>query len=109
MAEEERERGSSDSSPIIKIFRERKVADIPCYRSTFLASTSAGLAGTMAYFLFTSKMKEAFRAGIGVFAVVTLGYWSYCRYNYAKSQQPYEQLTQALQRHRVQNDDHEDG
>ncbi|KAF2349382.1 Cox20/FAM36A, partial [Trinorchestia longiramus] len=83
----------------------RRLSDIPCYRATFLTSSFSALGGTMAYFLFTSNMKNSLKCGMGVFTVVTIGYWCHCRYNYAKQKFHHARLQEAMKRNLLKDVD----
>ncbi|KAK7079604.1 hypothetical protein SK128_025562, partial [Halocaridina rubra] len=76
---------------------EKDFSQIPCFRQTFMYSISTGLGAGIVYFLLTSKIRQATHFGVGSYAIVTLGYWAYCRYNFSKEKQRTGQLRKALQ------------
>ncbi|XP_068231560.1 cytochrome c oxidase assembly protein COX20, mitochondrial [Palaemon carinicauda] len=79
-------------------FLGRDLSKIPCFRKTFLYSISSGIGTGIAYFMLTSKPKKASHVGMGVYFAVTLGYWTYCRYNFSKEKFEMGQLQSSLQK-----------
>ncbi|XP_066943159.1 cytochrome c oxidase assembly protein COX20, mitochondrial [Macrobrachium rosenbergii] len=76
----------------------RDLSKIPCFRNTFLYSISSGIGSGLAYFMLTSKTRQASHVGVGAYCVVTLGYWTYCRYNYSKEKFEMGLVQSALQK-----------
>lgn len=74
------------------------LANMPCFRQTFLYSISSGIGSGLLYFMLTSKAKRATHVAFGTYTVVTLGYWTYCRYNYSVQKFEMGQLQMALQK-----------
>ncbi|KAL5279371.1 l(3)87Df family protein [Megaselia abdita] len=74
------------------------VSMIPCFRSSFLYGISGGIVGGLLTFLRTSRPLLSCHYGMGTFTVTTLGYWSWCRYNWSKKSIQYQQLQSALQK-----------
>ncbi|XP_035740438.1 cytochrome c oxidase assembly protein COX20, mitochondrial-like [Vespa mandarinia] len=67
-----------DRKPVI-IFG-RNIAEIPCFRNSFLYGISSGIGGGLLAFLFTSRPKLAMHCTMATYFNVTIGYWFYCRY-----------------------------
>ena len=53
----------------------RDLASIPCFRSSLLNGIGGGVAGGLAYFLFTSKVRQACNTAVFSFTGITLTYW----------------------------------
>lgn len=64
-------------------FMGRDLASIPCFRSSLLNGIGGGVAGGLAYFLFTSKVRQACNTAVFSFTGITLTYWFYCRYQWS--------------------------
>ncbi|KRT83889.1 hypothetical protein AMK59_4164 [Oryctes borbonicus] len=60
------------------------ITKIPCFRNSFLYGISGGIGAGLFYFMCTSKPLMASHCGMACFTVITLGYWTHCRYNYSK-------------------------
>ncbi|KAF5273884.1 hypothetical protein FQA39_LY00999 [Lamprigera yunnana] len=61
----------------------RDVAQMPCFRNSFLYGISGGIMCGLARFMFTSRTKSATDFAVGSFVFITMSYWVYCRYNYS--------------------------
>ncbi|XP_014251362.1 cytochrome c oxidase protein 20 homolog [Cimex lectularius] len=90
----------------------RSFADIPCYKNSLLYGISSGIGGGLIYFLFTSKVKHACHASIATHTVVTLSYWTYCRYKWEEDRKKAEMMTEYLRQYIIregteQNEDKE--
>uniref|UniRef100_A0A6M2DHB3 Cytochrome c oxidase assembly protein COX20, mitochondrial n=1 Tax=Xenopsylla cheopis TaxID=163159 RepID=A0A6M2DHB3_XENCH len=59
------------------------VAQIPCFRNSFLYGISSGIAGGLVTFLGTSRPQFSTHCGFGTFMVTTLCYWFYCSYKFS--------------------------
>jgi len=64
-------------------FMGRDLAQIPCFRSSLLNGIGGGVAGGLAYFMFTSKVRKACNVAVFSFTGITLSYWFYCRYQWS--------------------------
>lgn len=53
----------------------RDLADIPCFRSSWLYGISGGIGAGLLYFLFTSKTRMASHVAMGSMCTITLSYW----------------------------------
>ncbi|XP_037777168.1 cytochrome c oxidase assembly protein COX20, mitochondrial-like [Penaeus monodon] len=76
----------------------RNLSEVPCFRETFLYSITSGLGSGLANFMLTSRVQRSVQVGLGVYTCVTLGYWSYCRYNYSQQKFNMGQLQVAMQK-----------
>ncbi|XP_050721589.1 cytochrome c oxidase assembly protein COX20, mitochondrial-like [Eriocheir sinensis] len=76
----------------------RNVSQMPCFRETFLYSISSGLATGFLHFMMTSRIQRSMHVAIGTYGCVTLGYWTYCRYNYSLQKFNMGQLQEAMQK-----------
>lgn len=74
------------------------IAQIPCFRSSFLYGISGGIASGLLYFLLTSRVKTSMDFGVASFAIVTMSYWGHCRYNYSKNKFEMEKVQELLRR-----------
>ncbi|XP_059617119.1 cytochrome c oxidase assembly protein COX20, mitochondrial [Phlebotomus argentipes] len=79
------------------MFFGRDLAQIPCFRSSFLYGIAGGVVTGFGTFLFTSRPKISAHAGVGIFCITTLGYWSQCRYNWSKTNFEYKKMKRGLQ------------
>ncbi|XP_035205530.1 cytochrome c oxidase assembly protein COX20, mitochondrial-like, partial [Stegodyphus dumicola] len=57
---------------------------IPCFKKTFTVGISSGVIAGLTTFLFTSRVKRSSDIAVITFAVTTLGFWAFCRYNWSK-------------------------
>ncbi|KYO23849.1 protein FAM36A isoform B [Alligator mississippiensis] len=73
-----------DSKKSFKILGILDVQKVPCARESILYGSLGSLVVATGHFLATSRVKRSFDFGVGGFILTTLGYWFYCRYNYAK-------------------------
>ncbi|KAF8790260.1 cytochrome c oxidase assembly protein COX20, mitochondrial-like [Argiope bruennichi] len=69
---------------------------IPCFKKTFTISTYSGIAAGLGCFLITSRIKKSADVAVLTFAVTTVGYWFYCRYNWSKQYQLTQQMNSSL-------------
>ncbi|KAG7157928.1 cytochrome c oxidase assembly protein COX20, mitochondrial-like [Homarus americanus] len=76
----------------------RNLSQIPCFRETFLYSISSGLAAGLINFMLTSRVQRSAHLAFGVYGCVTIGYWSFCRYNFAKEKFNMGRLQNAMQK-----------
>merc|ERR1739840_24531 len=74
---------------------------VPCFRQTFLYSIGSGLGAGLLNFLFTSRKRASINRGFGTYMCVTLGYWTYCRYNFSVQKFHSSQLQAAMNRKNV--------
>lgn len=74
------------------------VSMIPCFRSSFLYGISGGIFGGLLTFLRTSRPLLSSHYGMGTFCVTTLGYWTWCRYEWSKKSLDVQILQSALQK-----------
>lgn len=58
----------------------RDVSQIPCFRESFLNGIIGGVAIGLGTFMRTSRPRQACNYAIGSQTLITLLYWSYCRY-----------------------------
>ncbi|XP_047474720.1 cytochrome c oxidase assembly protein COX20, mitochondrial-like [Penaeus chinensis] len=76
----------------------RNLSEVPCFRETFLYSITSGLGSGLVNFMLTSRVQRSVQVGLGVYTCMTLGYWSYCRYNYSQQKFSMGQLQVAMQK-----------
>ncbi|XP_027235717.1 cytochrome c oxidase assembly protein COX20, mitochondrial [Penaeus vannamei] len=76
----------------------RNLSEVPCFRETFLYSITSGLGSGLLNFMLTSRVQRSVQVGLGVYTCVTLGYWSYCRYNFSQQKFNVGQLQVAMQK-----------
>ncbi|XP_063630177.1 cytochrome c oxidase assembly protein COX20, mitochondrial [Cydia splendana] len=74
----------------------RDVSKIPCFRESFLYGIASGVGMGLASFIKTSKPMLSQHVGVGTFAMSTLLYWSYCRYQWSKQRFDAQLLQDAL-------------
>ncbi|XP_071493925.1 cytochrome c oxidase assembly protein COX20, mitochondrial-like [Diadema antillarum] len=76
---------SDDSSkkPFVSQVKEQ-IQETPCMRTAFLYGIGGGLGVGLATFLLTSRVKRSADMGVFSLVAVTLGSFTYCRYNRAK-------------------------
>lgn len=74
----------------------RDVSKMPCFRNSYLYGVSCGIGTGLAYFMFTSRTRAACNFGVLGFTVVTLGYWTNCRYEYSKTKFEMLQLQELM-------------
>ncbi|XP_046577583.1 cytochrome c oxidase assembly protein COX20, mitochondrial-like [Haliotis rubra] len=73
------------------------IAEIPCFRKSFLVGISSGLGGGIIYFLLTSNTRKAPHVAFGTYFLGTLGTWAYCRYNWSATRFKQRQLQKGLE------------
>ncbi|KAG8232585.1 hypothetical protein J437_LFUL012961 [Ladona fulva] len=88
---------AEDSGNKLMLFN-RDIGSIPCFRSSLLYGINSGIGTGLLYFMFTSKVRMASHVAVSSFAVITLSYWFYCRYDFAKKKFAISQLQPALQK-----------
>jgi len=76
----------------------RNVAEIPCFRNSFLYGTGTGFVVGIGAFLGTSRPQLSTHIGFGTFFCTTFAYWFHCRYNYSKTKFFYSQLKPAMRK-----------
>lgn len=76
----------------------RDISQIPCFRNSYLYGISGGIGCGLLYFLLTSRVKASMDFGVASFAVITLSYWTQCRYNYSKTKMEMEKVQELLRR-----------
>ncbi|XP_014218861.1 cytochrome c oxidase protein 20 homolog [Copidosoma floridanum] len=74
----------------------RNPMEVPCFRTTFFYSISSYIGVGLLTFLFTSKPALSSHVGMGSFVAVTLGYYSFCRYQFAYQKFNSEKLQELL-------------
>ncbi|XP_013187162.1 cytochrome c oxidase assembly protein COX20, mitochondrial [Amyelois transitella] len=74
----------------------RDLAQIPCFRESFLYGVATGVGVGIAAFIKTSKPMLSQHIGVGSFSISTLLYWSYCRYQWSKQRFDAQLLQEAL-------------
>ncbi|CRK86175.1 CLUMA_CG000058, isoform A [Clunio marinus] len=79
----------------------RNVAEIPCFRSSFLYGSGGGFLVGLCAFMGTSRPQLAMHIGFGTFFCTTIAYWFNCRYNYSKTKFLYSQLSPALRKQAI--------
>ncbi|XP_071080264.1 cytochrome c oxidase assembly protein COX20, mitochondrial-like [Haliotis cracherodii] len=73
------------------------IAEIPCFRKSFLVGISSGLGGGIAYFLLTSNTRRAPHVAFGSYFLATLATWAHCRYNWSANRFKQRQLQKGLE------------
>ncbi|CAD7078868.1 unnamed protein product [Hermetia illucens] len=91
MAEDE------DKTKSLYIFG-RNVAEIPCFRSSFLYGIGGGFVGGAVSFLATSRTALSTNIGFATFFCGTIFYWVSCRYEWSKKRFQYQQLQMAMKK-----------
>lgn len=74
----------------------RDVSKIPCFRESFMYGIASGIGVGLASFIKTSKPLMSQHVGVGTFALTTLIYWSYCRYEWSRQKFDAQLLQDAL-------------
>ncbi|CAK1540585.1 unnamed protein product [Leptosia nina] len=74
---------SEEEKPGIMLFG-RDLSKIPCFRESFICGIASGVGMGFASFMKTSKPLLSQHVGFGTFAMSTLVYWSYCRWQWSK-------------------------
>ncbi|XP_045768311.1 cytochrome c oxidase assembly protein COX20, mitochondrial [Maniola jurtina] len=74
----------------------RDLSKIPCFRESFLYGIASGVGVGVASFLKTSKPLLSQHIGVGTFAITTLVYWSYCRYEWSRQRFDAQLMQEAL-------------
>ncbi|XP_071532894.1 cytochrome c oxidase assembly protein COX20, mitochondrial [Panulirus ornatus] len=82
----------------------RDLSQMPCFRQTFLYSISSGLTAGLLFFLLTSNVRRSAHICLGTYGCVTLGYWSYCRYNFSKKKFNMSHLNMGMQKQALHGD-----
>lgn len=77
----------------------RNVAEIPCFRNSFLYGLSGGVGIGFCTFLGTSRPMLSSHTGFGSFMVITMSYWCFCRYQWSKQRFNAAQLKEAMKKH----------
>jgi cytochrome c oxidase assembly protein subunit 20 len=70
----------------------RNIAEIPCFRSSFLYGGGGGIAAGFLSFLMTSRPQFSCHIAMGTFVTTVFAYWTQCRYNYSQEKFFYRQL-----------------
>lgn len=68
-----------------------------------------GIGCGLLFFLFTSRVKAATDFGVASFAVITLSYWTHCRYNYSKMRLEMERVKEFLKERALLEGTEKDG
>lgn len=76
----------------------RDVADIPCFRNSFLYGIGGGIGMGLGTFMFTSRPAFSTHVAYGTFFFTTLCYWLTCRYNYSSTKFKYSQMKSAMRK-----------
>ncbi|EDW59308.1 cytochrome c oxidase assembly protein COX20, mitochondrial [Drosophila virilis] len=76
----------------------RDVAQIPCFRNSFLYGISGGIGVGVLAFLGTSRPHLATHIGFGSFFCGTMVYWMACRYQWSVRRFEQQQLREAMRR-----------
>lgn len=79
----------------------RNVAEIPCFRNSFLYGSGGGFATGLLAFLATSRPQMSMHVGFGAFMCTTIGYWFTCRYQYSKQKFFYSQLAPLMRQQAI--------
>ncbi|XP_046389031.1 cytochrome c oxidase assembly protein COX20, mitochondrial [Ischnura elegans] len=77
---------------------DRDWQSVPCFRSSLLYGIGGGIGTGLLYFMFTSKTRMASHVAVSSFCGITLTYWFYCRYDYARKKFAVSQLQPILQK-----------
>lgn len=106
--EEDKDSNKSNLGPYLPFYNKR-LGEIPCLRSTYLYSISAGLWTGIGTFLLTSNVRKSSNWGVGTFTSFGICYWFYCRYTTAArkfqaDQVKYEIRQQLLHGKQVKDD-----
>nr|CAI5869064.1 unnamed protein product [Callosobruchus analis] len=62
----------------------RDIAKIPCARNSLLYGIGGGIAFGLARFMITSQPLKSTNFAVYSFSLVTMAYWTQCRYTYSK-------------------------
>ncbi|KAL7729958.1 hypothetical protein ACLKA6_009260 [Drosophila palustris] len=74
----------------------RDVAQIPCFRNSFLYGISGGMGVGVLTFLGTSRPHLSTHVGFGSFFCGTIVYWMACRYQWSLRRFEQQQLREAM-------------
>ncbi|XP_037955570.1 cytochrome c oxidase assembly protein COX20, mitochondrial [Teleopsis dalmanni] len=72
------------------------VAQMPCFRNSFLYGISGGIGVGLVTFLATSRTRFSTHVAFSGFVCGTLGYWFVCRYQWSKTRFEYQKLQTAM-------------
>ncbi|XP_025958442.1 cytochrome c oxidase assembly protein COX20, mitochondrial isoform X3 [Dromaius novaehollandiae] len=78
--------GEGDSEPekSFKLLGFLDVKNVPCARESVLYGSLGSLVLGLGHFLATSRVRRSCDFAVGGFIFTMLGYWFYCRYNFAQ-------------------------
>ncbi|CAD5111093.1 DgyrCDS440 [Dimorphilus gyrociliatus] len=79
------------------IFLGKDISKIPCFKQAFTSGILGGITTGFGYFFYSSNVKKSCNIGVGSYALVTLGFYSYCRYKFTKKLQDEALMKKALQ------------
>ncbi|KAG5676846.1 hypothetical protein PVAND_006653 [Polypedilum vanderplanki] len=79
----------------------RDVAEMPCFRNSFLYGIAGGIGTGLGTFMFTSRPGFSTHIGYGTFFFTTLIYWFGCRYNYSNTKFQYSKMKTAMKQQAV--------
>lgn len=79
----------------------RDIAQIPCFRNSFLYGIGGGVGAGFLTFMGTSRPKLSSHTAFGTFFAVTFVYWFSCRYTFSKKKFEYNQLQVAMKRQAI--------
>lgn len=79
----------------------RDVSKMPCFRNSYLYGIGSGIGSGLMYFMFTSKSLASCNFGMASFFIVTLSYWTQCRYKYSKTKFEMQRMQELLRQHQI--------
>ncbi|KAG6558476.1 MdBV-13 [Microplitis demolitor] len=83
---EESTEAATVTTPKSLILLGRDVAQMPCFRGSWLYGITSGVGSGILTFMFTSRVPLASHVTLGMTCGVTLVYFSVCRYRFAKEE-----------------------
>ncbi|XP_031624190.1 cytochrome c oxidase assembly protein COX20, mitochondrial [Contarinia nasturtii] len=76
----------------------RDLSKITCFRESFINGIIGGVAIGIGTFMRTSRPRQACNYAMGSYTMITLFYWSYCRYSYSKEKFFVAQVQEGMRR-----------
>ncbi|KAM8809420.1 cytochrome c oxidase assembly protein COX20, mitochondrial [Eudromia elegans] len=76
--------GDSEPEKPFKLLGFLDVKNVPCARESILYGSVGSFVVGLGHFVATSRVRRSCDFAVGSFVCTMLGYWFYCRYNYAQ-------------------------
>jgi cytochrome c oxidase assembly protein subunit 20 len=78
--------GSAEKPSFSFYILRKDIFKVPCFKQTMIYSISSWISVGLLTFLFTSKPMFSSHCGFASYLVVTLGYFTHCRFEFKKQQ-----------------------